>query len=383
MNWRLRQEVEDALWVAARQELPPGALARKRLLAAITERTRIYTSERDRLGMAAAGGAQDLAARALFFTVADAAKVGVPLAELAGADALPRGRRLRVLDVGAGAGAMTFGLLSFLADRGASPAIDVRAVDQDEGALAIMTAAAEELRRRLPAAARLSLATERVDVERFAPERGEYDIILVGSVLNELSENAASSLLTALVDGLASDGALVVVEPALRETSRHLHRLRDRVLDDGAAVVFAPCVRQGPCPALDDERDWCHDERPLELPELTNQMSVATGLRDGLMKMSYLVLRRQASPLVRAGELVPLRIVSRPRRGKGERDMFVCGDAGRRRLRLLKRHRNDRNRALERARRGDVALVPGERDDPELVDITAGDRAAVVRPAGD
>ena len=85
----------------------------------------------------------------------------------------------------------------------------------------------------------------------------------------------------------------IVVEPALRETARDLHEVRDQVLGRGLGHVFAPCTRRAaPCPMLADPRDWCHEERPLDLPPRALALAINTGLRDGAMKFAYLVVRR-------------------------------------------------------------------------------------------
>ena len=149
---------------------------------------------------------------------------------------------------------------------------------------------------------------------------------------------------------------MIVVEPALKLTARALEAARDVVLARGVAHVFAPCTRQvARCPMLDTERDWCHEERPLELPPRALRIALNTGLRDGAMKMSYLVLRHMTEPLVPAGALAR-RVVSEPLPSKGKLELFGCSDEGRVKLRLLHRHRTDANRALERARRGDVLV---------------------------
>jgi hypothetical protein len=86
-----------------------------------------------------------------------------------------------------------------------------------------------------------------------------------------------------------------------------------------------------------------------------------TGLRDGGMKFSYLVLRRGDEPLVEVdGGREAHRVMADARKLKGRRECTGCGEDGWTRLRLLSRHRDDENRALERARRGDV-LVLGRR----------------------
>src|SRR5262249_26029634 len=153
-----------------------GALDPRALTAAIVERSHLYTDDRAHLGARLAGAARDrdLAARALFFTVADAPKIGVPLTELRARGLLPRSP-LRVLDVGAGVGAMIFGLCAALPD--VEP--HVTAVDQDARALAILARAAASL----PTAPRVQTVV--ADVSRVLPD-GSYDLVVAGTVLNEL-----------------------------------------------------------------------------------------------------------------------------------------------------------------------------------------------------
>src|SRR5262249_42481490 len=149
-----------------------------------------------------------------------------------------------------------------------------------------------------------------------------------------------------------------LIEPALRETARALHRLRDALLADETAHVFAPCTRRGPCPALDDPRDWCHEDRPFAPPPRLAALAHRTGLRLGGLKFAYLPLRKRPDPLVEAAGAA-LRVVSRPLDQKGSIERIVCSDDGRRRLRVLKRDRSDDNRALGDARRGDVIVSDG------------------------
>jgi len=329
---RVPDELERALYTAVGDV--PRDLAR-----AIVERSRRYTSERERL--AAPVGRDDLAARALFFTIADAMKVTVPLRELAARGALPA--RARVVDLGAGCGAMTLGLLTVLPDA------SVLAIDRDRGALAIAQVAAREL-------AGAAIETRVGDVA--SGDIPRCDLVVMGSVLNELAPGAQLAVVERALAAIGDDGAVIVVEPALRETARALHAVRDAVIVSGRGHVFAPCTRRvAPCPMLADPDDWCHEDRPLELPPRTRALARATHLRDSGMKFAYLVLRR--APLDLVADPAAWRIVSAPRPSKGKLEIFGCSAAGRVPLRLLKRHRSDANRELERADRGDVVSVEG------------------------
>ncbi|HKE15455.1 MAG TPA: small ribosomal subunit Rsm22 family protein [Kofleriaceae bacterium] len=385
MSSRLVQ-LEDALWRAAEASVPPAALAPAELARAVTLRSRRYTSERELLDEPLAGhaGAADLAARALFFGVADAAKVSVPLAELDRSAPVPARAPLRLLDLGAGAGAMTLGTAAHLAAGGRAVDLSVVAIDRDRAALSLFAGAAGHLSLAVGGRIELEHRAELLRDARLEP--GGFDLVVAGGVMNELDEATRFALVERALAALADGGALVIVEPALRETSRDLHRVRDRVLAAGLGHVFAPCTRTAaPCPALARERDWCHEDRPLALPPRASRLAQVTGLRDSGMKFSYLVLRRAADPLVASpADRAALRIVSAPKRLKGRRECIGCGDSGWVDLRLLSRRRSDANRAFERLRRGDVLVIDRaglEDERRDLREDEAAERVAI-DPAG-
>jgi ribosomal protein RSM22 (predicted rRNA methylase) len=239
----------------------------------------------------------------------------------------------------------------------------VTAVDRDASALRIL----ERVVAALPSAPRLSTVV--ADVRRALPS-GDHDLILAGTALNELPAGAQLPLVDALLARLAEGGALIILEPALRETARALHALRDAVVAGGRAHVFAPCTRAGSCPALDDPRDWCHEDRPFRPPPRLAALMQRTGLRTHGLKFSYLTLRKGPEPLVacEAGGRA-LRVVSDALDQKGTVERIVCGSEGRLRLRLLRRAGSDATRALGTARRGDVLLAASADDGAALVRI--------------
>ena len=332
MTWA---ELEDLLWDAVPRVEPA------RLLAAIAERTRRYTDERDRLAapVPARDADRDLAARALFFTLADAPKIGLPIAELDARGLVPASDPLAVLDAGAGCGALTFGVHAALPGR----RLDVTAVDADLGALDVLGRVA----RHLP----LAVRTVRADVTAALPP-GPFDLCLAGSVLNELPEDARLPLVEALVARTRPGGATILLEPALRLTSRALHHLRDAIIARGIAHVFAPCTRAGDCPALAHPRDWCHEDRPFDPPPRLRGLAARLGLRQGGQKFSYLTLRAGPGTVADGA----LRIVSGALDRKGTVERIGCGTAGWVRLRELKRNKPV---ALASAHRGDLLHPDG------------------------
>ncbi len=412
MHWTVSLELEQALWDAASELLPPHTMRGATLREAIVARSRRYTSERERLHASLKGtaAAADLAARALFFTPSDAAKIAIPLAELKRAGQLPAS--IRMFDVGAGVGAMGLGVLDFVhryhgaPDNGgdggdSSPVsgVSIHALDCDGQALELYRRAAGrfgELCGLMPPQLAVSVAdvTKGAEMEAalHAGAGQAANLIVLGHVLNELSASQQQVLVRDLLARLPQDGALIIVEPALRQTSRAVHQLRDWILQHKLARVFAPCVRDCvPCPALADADDWCHEDRPTSLPPRTSKLAAATGLRAHGLKFAYLTLRPNGRPnglpSVLSGELGPerggqsnqqwhaaassmhlLRVVSHLQNSKGKRVCMVCGQLGRHPLRLLKRHRSADNGAFERVRRGDLLLAPRHAGDLATTD---------------
>jgi hypothetical protein len=191
------------------------------------------------------------------------------------------------------------------------------------------------------------------DLERGLPadnglKLGRFDLIVAAHVLNELyagrdaeaqiAERAAR-VVAWCRSLLAAGGTAILLEPALRETSRGLLSVRDRLLASGLHVV-APCFWTGPCPALERERDWCHDA--AKVPSAPR------------VDFSYLVLRTEP-PAAPSPSVV--RVVSDLLVEKGRLKIFGCGPAGRQALVRLDRAATAANADFDRLERGDVVSI--------------------------
>jgi precorrin-6B methylase 2 len=380
---QLWQVVEDALVAGA------GALAERAqryphwFAAAVVDRSRRYTSEREDLDRPTDRDA-DLAARALFFSVVDAAKILVPLAELAhsrgglpGAADRPR----RVVDLGAGCGAMSLGLLAAASAHSWGSRWEITMVDRDAAALAIARRAIEHLASERG----LEVAVQLHATELSSWRSSSADLVIAGAVLNELPAAASRALLTHALAAVGRDGAVILVEPALREATRRLHALRDEHLRQGSAHVVAPCVRRGaPCPMLARPTDWCHEDRRYQPPPRVRAVADVTRLRDGNLKFAYLVLAQAPSPLLAVPEgKIALRVVSGALPGKGRRELFVCGDYGRVPIRRLDRRASEANEWFDDVRRGDLLIVDAARSAAAAagsrIEVLEGDSIRVQR----
>jgi ribosomal protein RSM22 (predicted rRNA methylase) len=306
-----------------------------------------------------------LAARLAFFLPRDLPKVAGPLAELHERRQLPSTRRWRVLDLGAGVGATTFGLARFVRVRDLADRLDVVAVDRFRAGLDAMTTLASRARDLGLVDITLEPATADFTTTVFPPNH--FDLVLIGLALNELGGDdsaldTAFDMLGRAALSLREDGSIVIVEPGLRETTRWLQRLRDRIAADERLRVFAPCLRRGPCPMLASPRDWCHAELEAALPSAVATLARSAGLRDQRLSYSYLTLRNaheheDLASLADAATGRLGRVVSQPLPSKGKLELFVCSEAGLTRLSRLDRHRAPHNRALDETHRGDVLVV--------------------------
>src|SRR4051812_10312430 len=189
------------------------------------------------------------------------------------------------------------------------------------------------------------LVADVVGRSRPAGVRGHFDLIVAAHLLNELDGLSVFDR-AALVAGWCDDlldqnGWCVIIEPALRETSRALLGVRDRLLERGFFVV-APCFWQGPCPALARDRDWCHSAAPAVVEGRSR------------VDFSYLVLRHSGTP---ATDQTLFRVVSDRLEEKGRQRIFGCGPAGRESIVRLDRDRTEENAPFDRLERGDTVTI--------------------------
>lgn len=321
----------------------------REVAAAVTRLSSGLTRERELVGARYMDDERLLGAYLLFYWPTSYLQARGVLSELPG-------RPRSVLDLGSGPGPMAFAAL----DAGAAEAI---AADRSARALAM----ARELARE---------AGEPLATREWNPSQGRPladlaagrrpDVVLMGHALNELfhgrgperTDARRVELLEQALALLAPGGSLVVVEPALRDTSRALLRVRDLLVAKGYAVR-APCLFRGACPALAKETDWCHAERPVEPPPLVAQIAKAAGLRREAVKMSYLVVAPAGEPWAEPPAGRVFRVVSEPLPSKGRLRYMGCGPEGRIGLALQEKHVTDANRRFQKLLRGDVIAIAG------------------------
>lgn len=319
------------------------------------------------------GDKEAIDARLAFFLPRDFPKLELPLRELDALAALPppsEGRPFRILDLGAGLGTTGLCAALFVLSRAHARAVTIDAVESDAEALRVAQRLATELSRTHGFPVELRAHPKTLARALSEPSTEGYDLVLLGFMLNELGSTPAelAETLRALCSRLSPGGSLIVLEPALRDTSRTLQETRDLLVASGTAPhVFAPCLHARACPMLERERDWCHERVPLALPKEQAELAREAGLREEDLTFSYLTLRNEPRSLAqidRAEDLRLYRIVGGPLITKGKRELLVCGSDDVRVLRRLDRHASGHNAAFDEARRGSILGVPTERASP-------------------
>ena len=277
-------------------------------------------------------------------------------------------RPLRILDVGSGPGTAALAVLDHLTRLGQAGhhGSEVIAADRSRPALQDAEALWALMTKGRPDKSRCAFRTVCADAERAGARtswrQGPFDLVMLANSLNEIFCSAADPIasrvrfLEGLLDALAADGTLMIIEPALRETTRALHQVRDRLVARGGVTVYSPCLHERPCPALVREEDWCHEERPWTPPAVVREIDGAVGFIKDALKFSYLMLRKDGLTIAERGSDV-YRVVSEMLVMKGDRRAWLCNREGRPLVGRLDKARSDVNAAFDRWHRGAIVRV--------------------------
>jgi ribosomal protein RSM22 (predicted rRNA methylase) len=290
----------------------------------------------------------------------------------------------RVLDLGCGLGTATHAIRDWASRSNVLQNRPLRfvALDQSIPALQECKRFWQIYSREMPDR-KGELETVRADLERFTSAHAMrvvgtcYDLIIMANTLNELFKgtrdcvSARAELVKEVLNILDMAGTLILIEPALRHTSRQLHTIRDLLLAQGVGNVYSPCLHEYGCPALIKQSDWCHEERPWRPPALVQAIDRRVGLiKDGL-KFSYLMLRKDGQHIIRRSPDV-FRVVSELREMKGEKRAWLCNETGRNEVGRLDREASGQNSTFASWHRGAIVRVE------EIVRKSVGDRRSMV-----
>jgi SAM-dependent methyltransferase len=248
----------------------------------------------------------------LFYFPQNFARVRLPLAEAVELRGWrPRGeneagRTVRVLDLGAGAGAAGLAAAMLLRERGLAEEVELTAVDHSADNLARLTSLTREQAAHLPGlrvrpVTQNALEWTRNELPR-APER--FDLIVLGFALNEMLPAAQGlkarlELAQQLRRGLSEQGLLLIIEPALRETAEPLQELSDALVGTAhgpAMPRWGPYLSERPCPLRAEKKFWNHEVRTWTAPGSMKLLNRKLWREIDDVKFSYALHGRVAAP---------------------------------------------------------------------------------------
>jgi len=362
----LNATVSPLLLDAINQLVEKEGLSHEQLARAVTELSRLFTKARAELSRPYLEDPTAAAAYLNYFLPVNLSKIQVLLDEMP-EDTFGKNQRFSVLDLGSGPGTGGLAVLDWSNRRfkDMADALSVVAVDTSPAALRC----AERLWKSYCRAAGITgarLQAREADLERALgglfraqiQQAGPYDLIILANCLNELSESidARASLVATALSLLSPHGTMMIVEPALRGTSRALHQVRDRLLQEKSCTVYSPCLHEENCPALINRNDWCHEERAWEPPVAIRQIDEEVGFIKDALKFSYLLLRKDGKTIVERRSNM-YRVVSELREFKGEKRAWLCNEQGRQEVGRQDRLTSPQNVAFDRWHRGAIVQI--------------------------
>ena len=354
------------------EQVSPGREFRGDVLAlAVVNLSRLFTTARASLPSRYLNDPAHAAAYLSYFLPVNLSKVQVLLDELPNDCLEATGRPLSVLDLGCGPGTGSLALLDWLWHRSPDQAknVSVLAADSSHESLQDAEKLWEAYCREVGiSGARLRCVEGNLehplkgDLGKQILRGGPYDLIIMANCLNEVCVTTAdppaerAAIVGQLLPFLAPHGTVIIVEPALRQTARALHQMRDHLLKQALCTVYSPCLHERACPALDHPDDWCHEERPWQTPPAIAALDREVGFIKDALKFSYLMLRTDGRTIVPRNPQT-FRVVSELRELKGEKRAWLCNETGRPEVGRLDRKASPQNEALDSWHRGAIVQI--------------------------
>jgi ribosomal protein RSM22 (predicted rRNA methylase) len=367
---------------------PERGLHGSHLARAVMSLSRLFTTARATLPPHYLDDPAHASAYLSYFLPVNLSKAQVLLDELPwDRDVGASDRPMAVLDLGSGPGTGALALLDWLWHRSPDQAksLSVLAADTSSAPLQDAKKLWEAYCREVGIATSGLRCVEgnlehplKGDLGKQIVRGGPYDLIIIANCLNELFSVSIdphakrAAVVAQLLPFLAPHGTVMIIEPALRQTARALHQMRNHLLKDGLCTVYSPCLHEGACPALDHPDDWCHEERPWQTPPMVAALDRDVGFIKDALKFSYLLLRTDGRTIAARSQQT-FRVVSELRELKGEKRAWLCNETGRPEVGRLDRKASPQNAAFDNWHRG--AIVQIER-------IVRKEREGKVSPVG-
>ncbi len=335
----------------------------------VSEMSNYFTSDRNKLPKNYLNKKELLAGYLLYFVPTNFLKVQFCLDEINAKEMFKGLSTIKIADVGSGPGTASLACADYWRSS-ADQKLEITAIDQNTHAL-------HDAKHIFPdfAGANASLHTVFSNLHSknmSSALRGKYNVIIAANFLSEFKDvgRQEEALRVILERHLEENGVLIVVEPALRHTSRDLMKLRDRTLESNepgsGPFVLAPCLHVNPCPMLSaSHRDWCHMYLEWERPELIQKIDMMIGNRKDYLKFSYLIFSNQPAVRTNAEVCNVWRVVSSPMNSKGKAEILLCNETCRHggllRATRLDKDASAQNSDFDHVKRGQLVHYNGLR----------------------
>lgn len=360
---RLNATISAPILDAIHELIAWEALSSKQVAEAVGQLSSFFTIERRALNQKYMEDRLLRAGYLHYFLPVNLAKIQLLLDEM---PVLGVDSGFSVLDLGSGPGTGALAVLDWWHQQRSSHGLSVTAVDGSSEALK----QAKQLWDRYCQAAGVGtvrLQAYEGDLEGGAwlervKQLGHFDLIIIANSLNEIYADAKdpiemrSGLVNECLSLLTPHGTVMIVEPALRETSRGLLHVRDRLLQEKCCTVYSPCLHENDCPAMINPHDWCHEERTWDPPAVIKEIDEQVGFIKDALKFSYLLLRKDGKAIVERRPDV-YRVVSELREMKGEKRAWLCNEQGRQEVGRQDRLASAQNQAFDRWHRGAIVQI--------------------------
>lgn len=375
-----------------------GDLRGDTLAQAVVNLSRLFTTARAALSPRYLDDSANAAAYLSYFLPVNLSKVQVLLDELPNDNGTEtQDRPMAVLDLGCGPGTGALALLDWLWERSPEGAksVSVLAADASDAPLRdtkrLWEAYCQEVGISTSGLRCVAGNLEhplKGELGKQIVRSGPYDLIIMANCLNELFPASAdptaerAAVVGQLLPFLAPHGTIMIVEPALRQTARALHQVRNHVLKQGLCTVYSPCLHEGACPALDHPDDWCHEERPWQTPPAIAAIDREVGFIKDALKFSYLLLRTDGRTIATRSPQI-FRVVSELRELKGDTRAWLCNELGRSEVGRLDRAESSTNAIWETCQRGSIIRLDGlkRKEGSRLGRIPVEGTVEMIRPA--
>ena len=241
----------------------------------------------------------------------------------------------RILDVGSGPGSVGLSVLQLIQVLRPGLRVELTAIDQSPYALDVLRKCHSELRSELWPSSSLRTQTKnmRYRSSLFYGGKERFDLVVLGFSLNEFCQGMEIEEVSIFLEEAAKRllnrrGMLIILEPALQETSNALSQLGKILSIKDDLHYWGPYLHGGSCPLLAQGKYWNHEVRSWSPPKSLEYVNRQMQRRIYEVKFSYLCISRMTLESVFPVGAEVFRLVSPVSRMKGHFLMTGVGTDG-------------------------------------------------------